>query len=187
MDSPSFSINFVVESSRTKSKSFCSSCAMITFSKLPKLHVHPSFCSPLPLRVHLTDDRILRRSYNHARGGSFGGSPETGAALYVFAVTSSWEQHALTWRIDEGEWRKKRRKRHNALRQPENSRSRHACAARAAPRQINEGTAAPRFLVFSSLLCAREICCESVGTLTREDQPRLRVLYRHASRSSPAA
>ncbi|KYM75372.1 hypothetical protein ALC53_14068, partial [Atta colombica] len=23
----------------------------------------------------------------------FGGSPETGAALYVFAVTSSWEQH----------------------------------------------------------------------------------------------
>ncbi|EGI69912.1 hypothetical protein G5I_01455 [Acromyrmex echinatior] len=74
------------------------------------------------------------------RVASFGGSPETGAALYVFAVTSSWEQHA---HMTDGRRRGGSGTMHygsQKIRDPD-MRARHV------PRRINEGAAAPRFLV----------------------------------------
>lgn len=56
-----------LENLETKSKSFCSSYAMITFAKLPKPRppIFPPIEPPSP-RVHLTVDRILWWSYDHA-------------------------------------------------------------------------------------------------------------------------
>lgn len=123
MDSPSFRINFAGKPPRIKSNGFCSSCAMITFSKLPKPR------PPIILPMGSSSQSSFNSSRDSAaivrsRVAFFGGSPETGThgaarrgarraapcihAVYIrgYLIMGTTRTHdGWTWRRRSGEGR----------------------------------------------------------------------------------